>query len=410
MIHSASSSTTAGPTFDTAMTLAFSAPLALPRPSPSVQERCARRVRKRARTRAWGVVRAQFGAREGGVEAPEDVAVADVVEGDAGASACDGAGGGGGGRGGGGGGGGGGDDGSRTGALGALAVGVAVLAWLGVARFLGGSGVPEVLDMPSGRVGLAETVAEFVEGPHFAVSVGMGLSALIQSMTGFGFAIVSVGALSQVPWIIHSSVFDTIQPVAATLGALTGWVLILPEIRKVKFKDIAVLIAASSITTPVGAVMLEYLDSGTVVRVLGALISGYVAYSVLGIQVSKKLGSKAGAWGLGFVAGALGGAFDITGPALVVHGEAADWGAGDGEFRRNVLTVVSINSTLVVLWDYFSGRLDDYYYWDFVAYAAPTVVVGIILGKFLSTRMDASTFKKVVLGTCAVMGIKLLLP
>ncbi|CDF38735.1 unnamed protein product [Chondrus crispus] len=236
----------------------------------------------------------------------------------------------------------------------------------------------------------------------------MGISAFIQALTGFGFAIVSVAALTQVPWIAHSSVFNAVQPVAATLGALTGWILILPEFKRVDWKAVSVLLAASTMTTPVGAVMLEYFNPEVVIRGLGALISGFVLYSALGVPVPKKLGSVPGAWGLGFLAGALGGAFDITGPPLVVHGEAAGWETSNGDFRRNVLAVVTINSSLVVLWDFFAGRLNDYYYMDFVRWAAPTTLVGIALGKLLADRLDPSAFKKIVLGTCMVMGVKLL--
>lgn len=273
--------------------------------------------------------------------------------------------------------------------------------------------VPVTLDMPTADSNAGfdvfGMVSEFVAGPRFLVSLGMGFSAFIQALTGFGFAIVSVGALTQLDWIAHSSVFNTVQPVAATLGALTGWILIFPEIGKIKWRDIRTLLIATTITTPAGALLLEHIDSLLVIRALGAIISGYVLYSVLGIQVPKSLGGEFGAWLLGLLAGALGGAFDITGPPLVVHGEAAKWQTDDGEFRRNVLAVVSINSTLVVLWDLFSGRLDDFYYFDFLKYAAPSVVIGILAGDWLSSRLDASSFKKVVLGTCLVLGVKLLL-
>lgn len=262
--------------------------------------------------------------------------------------------------------------------------------------------------MPSTSNVLVTFVNDFISGPHFAVSVGMGLSALIQALTGFGFAIVSVGALTQVPWIVHSSVFNAVQPVAATLGALTGWLLILPEIRKVSWSDISVLLISSSLTTPVGALLLEYVDVHLVIRLLGALIAGYVLYAASGVKIPPQLGGRPGAWGLGFLAGALGGAFDITGPPLVVHGEAAQWENDNGDFRRNILTVVSVNSTLVVLWDWVTGRLNDYYYWDFVQWAIPTTVVGIVLGKALADRMNPASFKKIVLATCLIMGVKLL--
>jgi len=249
---------------------------------------------------------------------------------------------------------------------------------------------------------------EFITGPRFLISIGMGLSAFIQALTGFGFAVISVGAMTQLDWVVNSSVFEVVQPVAASLGALTGWALLLPELKKVKWADLSTVLIASTIATPFGVLLLDFVDAKIVLKMLGALISGYVAYSVTGVEVPKKFGGTAGAWALGLLAGGLGGAFDITGPPLVVHGEAAQWDQADGTFRRNVLAVVSINSSIVVLYDLCVGRLADYYYLDFVKYAMPAVVVGIVAGNFLSKRLDPAAFKKIVLGTCMGLGAKLL--
>ncbi|PXF44602.1 hypothetical protein BWQ96_05679 [Gracilariopsis chorda] len=237
----------------------------------------------------------------------------------------------------------------------------------------------------------------------------MGVSALVQALTGFGFAIVSVGALTQLPWIANSSVFNAVQPVAATLGALTGWLLLLPNIRDIQWRRISILLIASTITTPLGAALPELVDVNLLIRVLGALISAYVLYSLTGVKVPKALGRDPAAWVLGMMAGALGGAFDITGPPLVIHAEAAEWDSANGDFRRNLLTVVSVNSTVVVLWDWLSGRLNDFYYTHFLVYAIPTTIIGIVLGKYLADRMDSTMFKNVVLGTCMIMGVKLML-
>ncbi len=40
-----------------------------------------------------------------------------------------------------------------------------------------------------------QMVSDFLFGPRFLISAGMGLSAFIQALTGFGFAIVSVSCL-----------------------------------------------------------------------------------------------------------------------------------------------------------------------------------------------------------------------
>jgi uncharacterized protein len=251
-------------------------------------------------------------------------------------------------------------------------------------------------------VGLAALLAD----PHLLVSLGLGVSAFVQTLTGFGFAIVSVGALTQIPWIAHSSVFDDIQPLAATLSGGIAWSLLLPEVRKVEWARLLPVIVASTVMTPVGAAALGHMDAVAVLRALGALIAGYVAFAVSDVTVPAAVGGRAGGWVMGAVAGFFGGAFDITGPALVVHGQAAGWGEG---FRRNLMAVVAVNSTVVVGCDFFAGRLADYYYLDFLKWAVPSVVVGMLAGQYVGKRLDPSGFKKVVLGTCFLMGLRLIL-
>ncbi|GAB0489740.1 hypothetical protein MMPV_000965 [Pyropia vietnamensis] len=249
---------------------------------------------------------------------------------------------------------------------------------------------------------------EFLAGPRASVALALGVSAFIQALTGFGFAIVSVGVLSQMEWIAHSSIFNDLQPVAAVLGGIVAWSMVLPEINKVKWRELAPLLITSTLATPVGAILFESIDPSLALRGLGALIFGFVVYSLTGVKVPRALGSKPGAVFLGAVAGAFGGAFDIAGPPLVVHAQAAEWAPENGDFKRNILSVVSVNSMLVVGWDIISGRTADYYVLDFVLYSLPLVLVGIAAGKWLGNRLDAAAFKNVVLLVCLTMGVRLL--
>lgn len=254
----------------------------------------------------------------------------------------------------------------------------------------------------------AGALKDFIAGPRASVALALGVSAFIQALTGFGFAIVSVGVLSQLEWIAHSSIFNDLQPVAAVLGGVVGWSLVLPEINKVNWRELAPLLIASTIATPIGAVLFESIDPSLALRGLGALIFGFVVYSLTGVKVPRILGGKPGALFLGAVAGAFGGAFDIAGPPLVVHAQAAEWAPENGDFKRNILAVVSVNSLLVVGWDIISGRAADYYVLDFVLYSLPLVMVGIAAGKWLGNRLDAAAFKNIVLLVCLTMGVRLL--
>lgn len=124
-------------------------------------------------------------------------------------------------------------------------------------------------------------------------------------------------------------------------------------------------------------------------KALGGLIAAYAAFTVSSVKVPAAVGGRAGAWGLGAVARSFGGTFDITGPAQVVHGQSAGWGA---RFRRNLRAVVAISSSVIFACDAVSGRLADYYYLDLLTFAVPVVAVGMVAGNVLSNKLDPAAF------------------
>ena len=73
---------------------------------------------------------------------------------------------------------------------------------------------------------------------QLVVASVMAVSAFAQALTGFGFAVISVGALSSMPWLLHSELYEVITPVAATLGALVGAILLLPNVRNLAWREI----------------------------------------------------------------------------------------------------------------------------------------------------------------------------
>merc|ERR1712238_512529 len=93
----------------------------------------------------------------------------------------------------------------------------------------------------------------------------MAFSAFAQALTGFGFAVVAVGALSSMPWLLHSELYDVITPVAATLGALVGFLLLIP----------------CTVLTPLGIQLNSMVDPAVGTRVLAGLILGFVGYKLL---------------------------------------------------------------------------------------------------------------------------------
>jgi len=281
------------------------------------------------------------------------------------------------------------------------------------------------------------------------VALVMSFSAFAQALTGFGFAVVAVGAMSSMPWLLNSELYDVITPVAATLGSLVGFILLIPyafatgprtkENPGLEWNEILPLLIPCTILTPVGIKLHSMIDPIVGTRILAVLILGFVAYKlipiiqdiigstgddaslqdetsdeynpILDINVESAssesfLTTKAAAIVFGAAAGIFGGAFDVQGPPLCIYGDAKGW--APAQFRNNVLAVVAIGSLLVLIIDSYQGALSNFYYSYFCITSLPGVLFGIVAGQWVSKKIDPVLFKNLVIVLCMGLGIKLL--
>jgi len=238
------------------------------------------------------------------------------------------------------------------------------------------------------------------------------------------------------PWLLHSELYDVITPVAATLGALVGFILLTPaafaqgppteEEPGLDWSEILPLLIPCTVLTPLGIKLNGMIDPVVGTRVLAALIMGFVAYklvptiqgmlgneetdeSVSAVEENVEppfLQSRTAAILCGSAAGIFGGAFDVQGPPLCVYGDAKEW--SPAKFRNNVLTVVAVNSAFVVAIDYFQGNLSDFYYSYFCLTSLPGVLLGVVVGQYATKKIDPVLFKNLVLIMCLGLGIQLL--
>jgi uncharacterized membrane protein YfcA len=123
------------------------------------------------------------------------------------------------------------------------------------------------------------------------VALVMAISSFAQALTGFGFAVVAVGAMSSMPWLLHSELYDVITPVAATLGALVGFILLIPyafsnepatpDNPGLEWNEILPLLIPCTVLTPLGMQLNSMVDPIIGTRILAALIMGFVGYKLL---------------------------------------------------------------------------------------------------------------------------------
>lgn len=268
------------------------------------------------------------------------------------------------------------------------------------------------------------------------VALVMAAAAFAQALSGFGFAVLAVGALSGMPWLLHSEIYDVMTPAAATLGAMVGFILLIPaafaegpateDEPGLDWGEIMSLLVPCTVLTPLGMRLEELVDPVVGTRALAALIMAFVAYKLAPMlapdagadaaaataleegeeEGENFLQTRAAAVLLGSAAGIFGGAFDVQGPPLCVYGDAKGW--SPAQFRNNVLAVVCLNSAFVVAVNYFEGNLGSFYYSYFCLTSLPGVLLGLAAGQYASRRIDPVLFKNLILLMCLGLGIQLL--
>ncbi len=226
----------------------------------------------------------------------------------------------------------------------------------------------------------------------------LGLAALVHSLTGFGFALVSVSLL---PFFMELRLAVTL---VIAIGLLSNLVLWWYYRDSFEWSRIVHLSAAALVTIPVGVLGLHYVPEHLALQVLGAMVLTYVAYSLLQLSLPK-LTSRSWAYAFGAASGVLTGAFNIGGPPIVIYGNCNQW--SPQQFKGNVPGVICVLSSVAIATHLWQGDFSADLFTQ-VGYAAPFFATGLGLGLWLSKYIDAASFRQLVLVLLGIIGCKLL--
>eukprot|EP00966_Prymnesium_polylepis_P029070 674311-Prymnesium_polylepis.1 len=85
--------------------------------------------------------------------------------------------------------------------------------------------------------------------------------------------------------------YDVITPCAATLGALVGAVLLLPNARRLEWSEILPLLVPCTLLTPVGSWVATLVEPEDVNFALGSVILAFVGFLLSGAKPPRALAS-----------------------------------------------------------------------------------------------------------------------
>lgn len=231
----------------------------------------------------------------------------------------------------------------------------------------------------------------------FVVSV-LFLATLIRSAFGFGEALVAVPLLALVIPV------EVAVPLAVLVSITVAGVAVAQDWRHIHFQSAWRLVCATMLGMPIGLYLLVMVDERVVKAILAVTILAFSTYC-LRRKASLSLRDDRLAPVFGFSAGALGGAYGMNGPPLVVYGTLRGW--SPQRFRAtlqgyflpaSVLGMVGYG--LAGLW---TPTVTRYY-----LQSLPVVVVAIVLGRVANKRMAEQSFTRYVhIGLLIVGGVLL---
>lgn len=224
------------------------------------------------------------------------------------------------------------------------------------------------------------------------------LATFTQSLSGFGLALVSMALLPSLIGIQMAT------PLVALVAIVIEFVLLLRYREALEVRSIWRVVVAALVGTPLGVLFLSRVDETLALNILGFVIAGYALYALLGLKLPRLEGSL-WAYSTGLAGGLLGGAYNTSGPPVIVYADCRRW--PPDVFKSNLQGYFIISSLAIVATHALSGNITPSV-WEAFWWTLPFIAVGLLTGLSLDRWLNPVLFRRVVLVLLVVMGIRLI--
>jgi uncharacterized membrane protein YfcA len=230
------------------------------------------------------------------------------------------------------------------------------------------------------------------------VGLAVFLAVFTQSLSGFGVALVAMALLPALMGI------KVATPLVALIGLALEVVLVVYYRQSMDIRSVWKIALAAVIGTPLGVYFLARVDEKLALAILGAVIAGYALYALLGLKMPR-IENPGWACLAGLIGGMLGGAYNTSGPPVIVYADCRRW--PPDVFKGNLQGYFIVVSSAIVMSHAVNGNFTPQI-WSLFWQSLPILGIAIVAGLTLDRWLNPAMFRRIVLILLVVMGIRLM--
>lgn len=223
-------------------------------------------------------------------------------------------------------------------------------------------------------------------------------AVIVQTVAGFGLGLVSL------PLLIPMLGIRTAAPIVAMVNLIAIGLIFIRYRHAFQWRATKPLLIAGALGVPLGVWCVISIPETYTLTALGILILGYSLYAFFTPQVPQMKHVLWG-YGLGFISGICGGAYNSSGPASVLYAHSQRW--PQETFKSNLQGYFIVNSIIINLTHALSNNFTPTVFSGFLL-AIPGIALGMLIGFALSKRINAERFRKLILAMLFILGIRLI--
>lgn len=244
----------------------------------------------------------------------------------------------------------------------------------------------------------------------WAIITVMLIATMVKAVFGFGEALVAVPLLTLFIGV------KTATPLVALMTTTTTAALVWQNRRNIEIGSVWRLILAAVIGVPFGVYFLRVVPEEVVTIGLGIILILFGGYFLLHPITLKRINPTAAgegdqlknerwAYGFGFVAGLLGGAYTVGGPPVLMYGSLRGW--SPEQFRAGVQSSYLPISILTLISHGAAGLWTVPVVQTYLL-MIPIGLIATTIGNRLNHRLPAQQFRGLVYGLLVILGILML--